>query len=218
MIHSYVADVGDMKFNRKPLPSDLLEILTDWITEDPRLCLISLGHSQNAFIHPTRSSLWTSPTKSNTQTPIPGLVRWCNQAPLFYVMRSKHWRIKTSDAPLKYSGNSIAWSKLHLALLQTLQAFPTIPGANQLELITLADMSRIVKELVALYREARTYLADHSKPNGHVSGDVNACNQACIEVAGERVVQVLQVSLATGGFRCSLGDLQGICNSLPANQ
>jgi len=75
------------------------------------------------------------------------------------------------------------WSQLHLFILQTLTVFSSLPGSQQLELITLADMNQTVKDLVAL---------------AHVSHHQTSR-------AVDRLVQILQVALATGAFRCSLG-------------
>ena len=75
------------------------------------------------------------------------------------------------------------WSQLHLFILQTLTAFPSFPGSQQLELITLADMNQNVKDLTALV---------------HMSHYQNS-------LGVDRLVQILQVALATGAFRCSLG-------------
>lgn len=77
------------------------------------------------------------------------------------------------------------WTKLHFCILQTILQFPTIPGAPQLELITLADMTAIVKDVSVLVQRLQSCQAT--------------------EVAVDRLVQVLQVALATGAFRCSIG-------------
>lgn len=167
--------------------NDLLELFTEWILADPKLCLVSLSHSQNALLQPQRTTLWTSPTKPNTQTPVPGLVR-C------YLLGSLNDHQSGADgrchsAPL--------WSKLHVALLQTICAFPSLPGAAQLELITLVDMQRIVAE---------------------VTGHIQKVAAPVSQVVTYRLLQVLQVALATGAFRCSLADLRGIFKQIPPNR
>lgn len=87
------------------------------------------------------------------------------------------------------------WSRLHLSILQTILAFPTVPGAPQLELITLADMLQNVHDVSALVQlvSSRT-----SSPEG------------AAQLSVDRLVQILQVALATGAFRCSLGKLASI--------
>jgi len=82
---------------------------------------------------------------------------------------------------------SSLWSQLHLCILETLTAFAFLPGSQQLELITLADMNQTVKDVIAL-----THVSHHQPAR-------------MASLAVERLVQVLQVALATGAFRCSLG-------------
>ncbi|KAI0211272.1 hypothetical protein LSAT2_003919 [Lamellibrachia satsuma] len=167
--------------------NDLLELFTEWILSDPKLCLVSLSHSQNALLQPQRTTLWTSPTKPNTQTPVPGLVKCCLLGSLNDHQGSADGRSRTT--PL--------WSKLHVALLQTISAFPSLPGAAQLELITLVDMQRIVAEVTE-----------------HIHKVAAPFNQDVTY----RLLQVLQVALATGAFRCSLADLRGIFKLIPPNR
>ena len=178
-----------------------MDVVAEWLVNDSHLCLVSLDQSHSTYIQPQRSSLWTSPTKPNMQTPVPGLVRWCTQAPVSHAIS-----LKNPQNLGKSSTNSVGgeqghkteqlWSRLHLSVLQTVMDFPNLPGANQLELITLADMNRIVKNIVTLVREAKNK-AVLDEPYG----------TECLEASIDRVVQVLQVSLATGAFRCSLGKL-----------
>jgi len=85
------------------------------------------------------------------------------------------------------------WSQLHLCILETLTAFSSLPGSQHLELITLADMNQTVKDVIALAHVSR------HQPD------------AMMSLAVERLVQVLQVALATGAFRCSLGKSYLVC-------
>ncbi len=188
----YLYFVVATKTKKSSVPLPLLEMLTDWIESDSQLCLVSLNHAKSSYIAASRSSLWTSPTKPNTQTPIPGLVRWCTQSSLNQSTHAQH----NGDSTHKHN---TVWSKLHLAILQTLVAFPTIPGANQLELITLADMNRIIKEVVGL-------LKDTSGESDLVALAHKLEHESDMQLAVDRLVQILQVSVATGGFRCSLGE------------
>lgn len=68
------------------LTLQLLELVTDWLTSNPCLGLVSLCQSHSPYIQSQRATLWTSPTKPNTLTPIPGLVRWCTKAPLLDIL------------------------------------------------------------------------------------------------------------------------------------
>ncbi|ELU16885.1 hypothetical protein CAPTEDRAFT_220398 [Capitella teleta] len=150
----------------------LLKILAHWIQEEPSLCLLSLLNRE------PHKALWTSPSKPNTQTAIPNLLAWSIKAPCMTSADAAQW-------------NDV-WSMLHLALLSCVLSFPSLPGANQLELVTLADMNRIVRDT----------LADNPPAEERIN----------------RLVQALQVCLTTGAFRCSLGDLRKICTSLPSNR
>jgi len=80
------AGAGDVKpGGRKAcLTKPLLELVCAWLSREPQLCLVSLRHSHAAVAaaEPQRAVLWTSPTKPNMQTPVPGLIRWCSKAPL----------------------------------------------------------------------------------------------------------------------------------------
>jgi len=175
------------KCGSKPVLSvSLLELICEWLTQEPRLALVSLYQicSSYAVQQPHRAALWTSPTKPNMQTPIPGLMRWCTKAPLLVsgVAECSKW--------------ACLLSQLQLVLLQTLVAFPLVPGSQQLELITLADMNQTVGDFVALVSVST--------------------NPQTVLVATDRLVQILQVALSTGAFRCSLGDLRNICQRLPS--
>ncbi len=188
---------------KKTLQSEVVEIVADWLAKDAHLSLVSVDQSQSAYIQPQRSSLWTSPTKPNTQTPVPGLVRWCTQAPIAHALAQAKNQSQSQNDSKSFSSELTQqqhkteqlWSQLHLSLIQTIMDFPNLTGANQLELVTLADMNRIVKDLVALIREAK---------NKGLAEDPYGAQ--CIETSVDRTVQVLQVSLGTGAFRCSLGE------------
>ena len=187
---------------KEPLGKDIVEVVAEWLVNDSHLCLVSLDQSHSTYIQPQRSSLWTSPTKPNMQTPVPGLVRWCTQAPISHGISSKRLQNGgtngfTHNCADQDHKTEQLWSRLHLSVLQTVMDFPNLPGANQLELITLADMNRIVKDIVALIREAK---------NKNIADDPYGVE--CIEASVDRVVQILQVSLATGAFRCSLGKIR----------
>lgn len=202
---------------------ELIPMVTDWITDDSRLALMSLFHSQHTSGKEiNRTTLWTSPTKPNTQTPIPGLVRWVTQGPLLDEASPKCKRHITDlttgstkfpdrkkiDAKIDRSEEvpSLLWSKLHLGILHTLLAFPSLPGAAQLEVITLADMRKMVDEVQGLLQQKGIGVE-----NGAISSDL----PVDIQLALDRLIQVLQIALATGAFRCSLADLRSICNALP---
>lgn len=180
---------------RPIISSRILEQIIDWMSFDCRLALTSIHQTQ--YIHSQRPTLWTSPTKPNTQTPIPGLVRWCTRVPLLIALQHSRTDEKSvvQNTTNELHSSAHLWTKLHFCILQTILQFPTIPGAPQLELITLADMTAIVKDVSVLVQRLQSCQAT--------------------EVAVDRLVQVLQVALATGAFRCSIGDLRVICQTIP---
>lgn len=192
-VNLFVFVVGS-RGKHKEVWLELLDLLMGWMHEDSQLCLVSLCQAHAALAHQHRSSLWTSPTKPNTQTPIPGLVRWVTQAPLLQRLADH----KTDD--VMEARHQQSWSRLHLIILHTIQSFPTLPGANQLELITLADMNRIIREAVCLMKDL-TGQQDLDDLSRHMQ----ITQDTALQTSTHRLVQILQVALATGAFRCSLG-------------
>lgn len=75
------------------LTSVLLELICDWMTSDPIICLVSLYPKYSQFLHSSQKVLWTSPTKPNTQTAVPGLVKWCIRAP-FLKLSSQNVKVR----------------------------------------------------------------------------------------------------------------------------
>ena len=172
-------------------------MLTSWILDDSQLCLISLLRAQHvqSLVQPQRAALWTSPTKMNTHTPIPGLVRWATQGPLIERTSQTSQTATTDNYKNEKKQDQLhtLWSKLHLGILQMVTAFATVPGSTQLEVITLADMKNIVEELVMVACDSE-----------------NLAGSEVFETGLDRMVQVLQLTLATGAFRCSLGERRTI--------
>ena len=160
------------------LPTVLLDLIIAWFSEDVGLGLVALT-STNNMLASHRS--WTSPTKPNSQTPITGLVRWCTQAPFCNNSCEKTDRL---------------WSRLHLFVLQSIALFTTLPSANQLELITLADMNHTIKCLLETVNRLKSSESLQNLQENNVQ----------LQVSLDRLVQVLQLSLAKGAFRCSLGE------------
>ena len=170
------------------IPSSLLPLIVDWVESDSTLCLVTLQKLTTSALYVNRAALWTSPTKPNTQTPLPGLVRWCIRSS---IVRDVTIDTAKNNNVTKYPNASLLWSRLHLAILQTIVAFPSVHASSQLELFTLTDMSRLVRELAALAAIASDKLA--------------ALAPDASDKAADKLLQVLQVSLSTGAFRCSLG-------------
>lgn len=91
--------LNESRNNCQPPPSLILEVFTDWITENPVICLAS----QQQLALPTGAIAMP------VSTPLSNLIRWCVLAPIY-------------DSKESYS-------KLHLGLLQSLlQSSPASPN------------------------------------------------------------------------------------------
>ena len=187
--------------NLQQIPLKLLKIITRWLKDDSCLCLTSLSSPLSS-----RMNRWTSPNKSNTQTPTPGLVRWCVKAPLLAETSCRELNNKyDASATQQEKGDSVescsaddTWHDLHLAVLETMLSLRSLEDAAQLELLTITDMNRIVNELLQL------------------SSRLDRNERVLLGL--DRFAQFLQISLTTGAFRCSLIDLRRICQALPKTE
>lgn len=90
-------------------PPMLLEMLVGWITEDPRLLLLTFINT------PLNSSL---PLGCLEITPLLGLLRWCVKAPLAYQRARKPALTNGHGEGDKGVANEDLYSKLHLSVLQ----------------------------------------------------------------------------------------------------
>ncbi|XP_067629686.1 integrator complex subunit 15 [Eurosta solidaginis] len=119
-----VADlyVNEQRGELTPPPDSLLDVFTEWISEDPALCLASqqpLALPSGAIAMPV-------------VTPLAGLIRWAVLAPLF--------------------SNRPTYSNLHLWLLQTMLQIvnsgpPTALSAQHLSQIVSAMQAYVVRLL-----------------------------------------------------------------------
>lgn len=90
-------------------PPALLEMLVGWITEDPRLLLLTFINT------PLNSSL---PLGCLEITPLLGLLRWCAKAPLAYQRGRKLALTNGHGESEKATAYEELYSKLHLSVLQ----------------------------------------------------------------------------------------------------
>lgn len=90
-------------------PPALLEMLVGWITEDPRLLLLTFINT------PLNSSL---PLGCLEITPLLGLLRWCVKAPLAYQRGRKLALTNGHGESEKGTAYEELYSKLHLSVLQ----------------------------------------------------------------------------------------------------
>ncbi|XP_012310890.1 integrator complex subunit 15 isoform X1 [Aotus nancymaae] len=184
-------------------PMDLLEMIVNWIFEDPRLILITFLNT------PIAANL---PIGFLELTPLVGLIRWCVKAPLAYKRKKKpplangHVSNKVAKDPgVGMDRDShLLYSKLHLSVLQvlmTLQLHLTEKNLyGRLGLILFDHMVPLVEEI--------NRLADELNP-------LNASQE--IELSLDRLAQALQVAMASGALLCTRDDLRTLCSRLPHN-
>ncbi|XP_072460211.1 integrator complex subunit 15 isoform X2 [Notamacropus eugenii] len=184
-------------------PLDLLEVIVNWIFEDPRLILITFLNT------PIAANL---PIGFLELTPLTGLIRWCVKAPLAYKRKKK------TTLPNGHMNNKIAkestagvdrdfhllYSKLHLSVLQVLMMLQVhLTEKNlygRLGLVLFEHMVPLVEEI--------NRLSDELNP-------LNASKE--IELSLDRLAQALQVAMASGALLCTRDDLRTLCSRLPHN-
>ncbi|KAB0396153.1 hypothetical protein E2I00_013066, partial [Balaenoptera physalus] len=177
-------------FNDLIPPLDLLEMIVNWICEDPRLILITFLNT------PIAANL---PIGFLELTPLTGLIRWCVKAPLAYKRKKKpplangHVTAKvTKDLAGLDRDSHLLYSKLHLSVLQVLmmlQGHLTEKNLyGRLGLILFDHMVPLVEEI--------NRLADELNP-------LNASQE--IELSLDRLAQALQVAMASGALLCTRG-------------
>ncbi|KAF5887810.1 C7orf26 -like protein [Clarias magur] len=172
-------------------PPSLLEMVVGWITEDPRLLLLT-------FINmPLSSSL---PLGCLEVTPLAGLLRWCVKAPL-----ASHRARKSAPEQETTPTCDELYSKLHLSVLQVflmLQVHLTEQNLlGRLGVLQAESVAALVEEVRVLVEELNT---------------LHAANH--IQLALDRLAQALQVAMATGALLCSREDLRALCSRLPHNK
>ncbi|XP_063171053.1 integrator complex subunit 15 [Candoia aspera] len=185
------------------IPSpDLVEMVVSWIFEDPRLILITFLNTPIA----------TSPPIGFLElTPLCGLICWCVKAPLAYKRRKPP---PSNDALSgKMAGDvpdscdrdcHLLYSKLHLSVLQVLmllQGHLTEKNLyGRLGLVTGEQMASLVEDVCLL--------SDKLNP-------LHATKE--IELALDRLAQVLQVAMASGVLLWTRENLRTVCSGLPHN-
>ncbi|XP_070580156.1 integrator complex subunit 15-like [Ptychodera flava] len=168
------------------MPASLLEMITEWVSADPMLCLSSLFYR-----HPNTLPTYHKqhPPQENV-TPIAGLINCCVLAPL----------LSSNEEDLAQKSHQ-TYSKLHLSVLETMIAYS---GAQQERRL---DPSLLRKGLVSL-QEVKDICDSVKKLNKDIhpsQGDISV----------DRFAQAVQVALSTGILLCVKDDLKDICIGLP---
>lgn len=188
-----VTALYDLSSDELTPPPALLEMVVSWITEDPRLLLLT-------FINmPLTSSL---PIGCLEVTPLMGLLRWCVKAPLAHQRGRKPSLTNGHVETEKVAGCEELYSKLHLSVLQVflmLQVHLTEQNLlGRLAVLQAESVATLVEELSRFMDEP-----------------LHAANE--IQLALDRLAQALQVAMATGALLCTREDLRTLCSRLPHN-
>ncbi|KAA0722552.1 hypothetical protein E1301_Tti011927 [Triplophysa tibetana] len=176
-------------------PPALLEMLVGWITEDPRLLLLTFINT------PLNSNL---PLGCLEITPLLGLLRWCVKAPLAYQRARKPAMSNGHGESDKVTANEDLYSKLHLSVLQVflmLQVHLTEQNLiGRLAVLPVESVAALVEEVIRICEKLTP---------------LHAASQ--IQLALDRLAQALQVAMATGALLCTREDLRTLCSRLPHN-
>ncbi|KAJ8246003.1 hypothetical protein GJAV_G00262610 [Gymnothorax javanicus] len=178
-------------------PFDLLEMVVNWIFDDPRLTLIT-------FLNSPISA--NQPLGCLELTPLLGLVRWCVKSPLAYRRNTKpslsnghtgKLPRETSEPEGGDRDSQPLYSKLHLSVLQVLMMLQVhLTEKNlfgRLGLLQFENVAQLVEELSRLVNELNP---------------LNAATET--ELSLDRLAQALQVAMAAE-------DLRSLCSRLPHN-
>lgn len=177
-------------------PPPLLEMLVGWITEDPRLLLLTFINT------PLNSSL---PLGCLEITPLLGLLRWCVKAPLAHQRARKPALTNGHEESEKgLAVNEELYSKLHLSVLKVLLMLQVHLTDQNL----IGRLAVLPVESVAALVEEVGRLCEKLAPQP-------AANH--IQLALDRLAQALQVAMATGALLCAREDLRTLCSRLPHN-
>ncbi|XP_006824427.1 integrator complex subunit 15-like [Saccoglossus kowalevskii] len=169
------------------LPITLLEVITEWVSNYPLLCLSSLYPK-----FPNIPSFQRTQNYPDARTPIPGLITCCVLAPLNMMHDNTELTGK----------NSQLYSKLHLGVLEAMIAYKAVqqsPGIDPLliqrGIVSLQDM----KEIADSIQRCRS----------------KDCQQGQLEISVDRMAQSLQLALSTHCLVCTKDHLKDICICLP---
>lgn len=178
---------------RKPsssLPSlPLLRCITQWVSSNPLLCSTPLvSNLQNCL--PKGSIVMP------TGVPLPGLIRWCVEAPLL------DYKSEGIASESEEQERRSLYSQLHLAVLETM-----------IETEKLHD--RMVQKDVLVTRD----FIGICECVAHIVQNLDFVQcQEGIQLSLDRLGQALQVSLRTGCLRGNIGELHSYLMRLPQNR
>ncbi|XP_062393360.1 integrator complex subunit 15 [Sardina pilchardus] len=181
-------------------PPALLEMVVDWITDDPRLLLLTFLNTPLPAASLSRGCL--------ELTPLLGLLRWSVKAPLAN-QRNRKQALANGHAELEKGAGLGAeadelYSKLHLSVLQVF-----------LMLQVHLSEKNLIGQLSVLQWEQVVGLVDEVGRLGEELNPLHAANYT--QLALDRLAQALQVAMATGALLCAREELRPLCSRLPHN-
>lgn len=149
-------------------PAPLLEYLTEWISDDYCLCSESVRLVR---------------IQAHFSCPFPGLVNWCVLGPLVLQCEKGSENSASGNTPIA------TLSKLHLSVLQSLQAYRSMELSQELFLMS------------TMLVVAQTLLSHQNRKD--------AIDKDLIHSAIDRLGQVIQVALETGSLKVE----RGLCHN-----
>jgi len=207
---------------RKEPPLKLLELITTWVTSNPQLCLTPLTSDLHNML-PRGSIIMTA------VTPLPGLIRWCVEAPLVSSSSPQYRRPggPPHSTPTSGTADVKPWGG----------ASPGSSGVNKETCAVDRDPAEVYSQLhlgvlEALLHAGKTksqlYLKNVMVTRDFVdtcesvyyilSQQGNTIDHRNIQLAMDRLGQALQLTVATGCIHGNLEDVFVHLSRLPENR
>lgn len=178
----------------KSPPLGLLESIVDWISDDPCLCSDSVRLVR---------------IRSNYTCPISGLMRWCILGPLVTSTLETSAKSSADGAskqssltrlePDAYADLMVLFSRLHLSVLLSLQAYKSMELKEHL--FSYPDFYIVSKTLASHYKSGK-------------------CSESVLQLMNvlvDRLAQTVQVALTSGSLPEKF-DVCQVCDGLPPNR
>lgn len=212
---------SEQKDGFSPPPAALLEVVTQWVSDNPRLCLAALIVNLQPLL-----PLGSIPMAA--LTPFAGLFKWCVLSPLLTlsvpckksrdVSNGSSNGIASTKLSIKTEGmdnrngddsgkESPLYSQLHLALLESLveNVYPTVNRVNSVkDVVSVQHIAGIVEPI-------QTWYSNQLKISERAPPELNHEGHQALELALDRFGQAVQVALAAN---CAYGNKQYLLTQL----
>ncbi|XP_021937753.1 uncharacterized protein C7orf26 homolog isoform X2 [Zootermopsis nevadensis] len=174
-----------------PPPDTLLEVITQWVSDNPTLCFAAL-------VVNLQLALPLGGIPMAAITPFAGLFKWCILAPLHYADLSSCSDIPNSNDSLE----SPLYSCLHLALLESLLECCTPPPEVHHVVASASKNIISAQHLFAIVEPVTRWLKEHMRIDDE---SVRMRGETAVNKTLDRFAQVIQVGLVT---HCVYGNIQ----------